>query len=299
MLHVAVCDKKRKFQATGLDFKAQQVSLAHELKTAGSVAAETLRAPLEHFFWSDNCEQYEGRVADWFEDNKGHILNLSSDRLDEITSSLERLAKVKRSFETAVACRQSIWEKLHSFIRAEQKPDSVLKFAVTHVDSNLDTLRMTDSLLSGFYWPGIVDKGIEIEKTIHMSSEERLLYKYGCGNVYKNRFWKRQPDGIVFDKENRKAYILAFKLSSTGEEEFKSVQEAIAELENKSIVEGLGFANTWTFELITFVAEKSGVVDEEDFFIKLGKVGVAGNSYAKILKAHLGHISDAREDALY
>jgi len=57
-----------------------------------------------------------------------------------------------------------IWDKLHSLIRAEQKTNSVLQFAVTYVDSNLGTLWKTDSLLSSFYWPGVLEKGIEIEK---------------------------------------------------------------------------------------------------------------------------------------
>jgi hypothetical protein len=103
---------------------------------------------------------------------------------------------------------------------------------------------------------------------------------------------RRQSDDIAFDTENRKAFFL----SSTGEATFVAVQEAIADFENRSIVGGLKYAvNTWTFELVTFVADRH----EEDFFTKLAKAGVAINRKNHILKAHLKHIWTHAKHALY
>ena len=73
----------------------------------------------------------------------------------------------------------------------------------------------------------------------------------------------------------------------------------MSNFEHKSIIEALkAAAPEWTFELINFVAERSGAVVEDDIYNNLERLNVQAGKKDKNLAAHMHRICEAHDTVM-
>jgi len=103
----------------------------------------------------------------------------------------------------------------------------------------------------------------------------------------------------VINKNHRTLYILVFKRSSDRNKDFLRVKEDEANEQHKSIIEAIkAAALEWTFEQISFVARRRGVVVEDAFYNKLEKLNVPARKKDNILLAHVQRTCKAHDTVM-
>ena len=145
----------------------------------------------------------------------------------------------------------------------------------------------------------LMEKAVEIEKTISVKEHERERHDFDPTMFCENRFWNRRPVGIVINKNHRTLYILEFKGSSDRNEDFLWVKENEDNEQHQSIIETLkASAPEWTFEQINFVAGRRGALVEDDFYNKLERLNVQAGQRGEILTAHVQRICEAHDTVM-
>ena len=104
---------------------------------------------------------------------------------------------------------------------------------------------------------------------------------------------------VVINKNHRTLYVLKFKQSSDRNEDLLRVKEDKANEQHRSIIEAFkAAAPAWTFELINFVAERSGAVVEDDIYNNLERLNVQAGKKDKNLAAHMHRICEAHDTVM-
>jgi len=173
-------------------------------------------------------------------------------------------------------------------MQAAQTPASKLRIVTPDNESSMNTLWQKEEFEQIYSRESLMEKVVEIDKTISVKEHEREHDDFDPTMFYENRFWNRRPDGMVINKN----HFLRVK----EDEDFLGAKEDEANEQHKSIIEALKVE--WTSEQINFVAGMRGAVVEDDSYNKLERLSAQAGKKNKILAAHVQCICEAHDTVM-
>ena len=173
-------------------------------------------------------------------------------------------------------------------MQAAQTPASKLRIVTPDNESSMNTLWQMEEFEQIYSRESLMEKVVEIDKTISVKEHEREHDDFDPTMFYENRFWNRRPDGMVINKN----HFLRVK----EDEDFLGAKEDEANEQHKSIIEALKVE--WTSEQINFVAGMRGAVVEDDSYNKLERLSAQAGKKNKILAAHVQCICEAHDTVM-
>ena len=173
-------------------------------------------------------------------------------------------------------------------MQAAQTPASKLRIVTPDNESSMNTLWQKEEFEQIYSRESLMEKVVEIDKTISVKEHEREHDDFDPTMFYENRFWNRRPDGMVINKN----HFLGVK----EDEDFLGAKEDEANEQHKSIIEALKVE--WTSEQINFVAGMRGAVVEDDSYNKLERLSAQAGKKNKILAAHVQCICEEHDTVM-
>jgi len=173
-------------------------------------------------------------------------------------------------------------------MQAAQTPASKLRIVTPDNESSMNTLWQMEEFEQIYSRESLMEKVVEIDKTISVKEHEREHDDFDPTMFYENRFWNRRPDGMVINKN----HFLRVK----EDEDFLGAKEDEANEQHKSIIEALKVE--WTSEQINFVAGMRGAVVEDDSYNKLERLSAQAGKKNKILAAHVQCICEEHDTVM-